>query len=455
MTKTLRAVVAGAMLAFSPTVMADTATIGADEAWTNVAQARPQRPRPVQRPVQPTRRPVSRPATRDSTVYRIDRSALDQQLEIEEKATRLVSRTRASLEKGKSAKRQIERLERDYALTFVRIANRHTLVRHREIVGVDLKVNDLQAVRDLGFKIYRSSELSALGLRLDLLQVPENLPMQQVMDALAAAGATGNFSYNAIFAPANDDDAAQPAETPAAPNSLEAASLGMIDTGVHTGHSLLADRRLEQQNFGRGQQVTPRNHGTAVASILTSKGLSGFYVADVFSGPILFADAEGIVLALQWLATKNVGVINMSLAGPPSPLLEVAVTKLTEAGHVIVAAVGNNGAGGEALFPASYSDVVGVTAVDDEWRVFKDAHQGRAVDYAAPGVKLRAAALTGRKRYSGTSFAAPAVSAFLVVRYQHPDKSRLSQAFDALDKKVQDAGAPGRDPVFGVGILKP
>lgn len=415
-------------------------------------QARPPRPRPAARPRQPVRQPSARATERSVSAGAFTRAELRRMQDVERTADRLVERTRAALEGDKKSERLVARLEQEYGLTFVRIAGRHTLVRYRELIGVNLGDQDQRILNDLGFRLFRLSRLSAIGLDVYLLRIPEGILTKDALGKLQEAGVGGFLDFNTVFLPAGRGNAADTE----AKNSIakpQAWRVGIVDTGVLETHKALKRNVIQQRNFGRGREATPRDHGTAVASILASHGAASLLVADVFSGPILFADAEAIALALNWMAESGVGVINMSLAGPESPLLEFAVKRLTEAGHGVVAAVGNNGAGGEGLYPASYDSVLGVTAVNEKFEIFKHAHQGSAVDYAAIGVKLKAASLRGRKRYSGTSFAAPAVAAFLAARHSAPDAANLQAALDALNNSVQDYGSPGRDPVFGIGIL--
>lgn len=420
-------------------------------------QARPARPRPVQRPVRPVRQQPTRPVqSQRLSVDQLDRLELERIEAIEREAEKLVERTRRSLARNKNPERLIRKLERDYRLTFVQIEGRHTLVRHREVVGINLGINDLTAIRDLGFQLYRSTMLPEIGVRLELLLVPEDVPMEGLQALLKEKGASGMFVFNPVFTPVGRQEEKvneAPDNTADNPTSNEVA-VGMVDTGVYQKHKRLEHCSINQKNFGRGEQVTPRNHGTAVASILAGQGVCTLLVADVYSGPILFADAEAITLAMEWLAGRQIGVINMSLAGPPELLLELAVHRLNKSGHAIVAAVGNNGPVGESLYPASYDRVIGVTAVDSRFSIYKHAYQGSSVDYAAQGVKLKAAALRGTKKYSGTSFAAPAVAGMLAQQHPKAMPNQLPLLVEYLNSRVEDLGEPGRDPVFGMGLLR-
>ncbi len=419
-------------------------------------QARPVRPvRPAPRP----RRPATRPSTpiRQPTADLIvtDRAVQARMAEIERQSSRLVERTQRALEEDKKSDKLVARLQKNYGLTFVKVDGRFRLVSFREIIGVNLTDDDRIAAAKTGFRRYRLTNLPATALQLDLLQVPENMPMQEVAARLTAAGATGLFTYNAVYMPAGStqDEFDEPNADVTKLVEGVSFSIGMIDTAIHHKHKSLRAASITQKNFGRSEELTPRNHGTAIASIITGKGNPTIYAADVFSGPILFSDVESIVRAMDWVAGKGVGVINMSLAGPENPLLAEAVKRLSDIGHIVVAAVGNNGKQGEPLYPASYDNVVGVTAVDTKSRIFKAAYQGRSVDYAALGVKVRAAAIRGSKKYSGTSFASPVIASFIALRYPQLGGQGANDTFRILNARVVDLGLPGHDPVFGIGFL--
>ncbi|MRL70290.1 S8 family serine peptidase, partial [Brevundimonas sp. SPF441] len=93
------------------------------------------------------------------------------------------------------------------------------------------------------------------------------------------------------------------------------------------------------------------------------------------------------------------------------------------------------------LYPAAYPQVVGVTAVNAQGRVIAEAGRGDQVDYAAPGADMAAAGRAGSfVSVRGTSFAAPLVAGLI-------GKSGR-QGLNAID-----AGASGRDAVYGQGVV--
>lgn len=165
------------------------------------------------------------------------------------------------------------------------------------------------------------------------------------------------------------------------------------------------------------------------------------------------ADAFDLIAALDWLAGEKVRVINLSLSGPSNALLEKAVKRLREAGHVLVAASGRSDPSGKTGYPARYADVIAVSAVDLRLRASRLSTRGEHIAFAAPGVGLNVAKPKGgTQRVEGTSFAAPFVSAAaaLVAAHQKPG----ADIRQMLSAEAKDLGAPGRDPIYGYGLVQ-
>ena len=177
---------------------------------------------------------------------------------------------------------------------------------------------------------------------------------------------------------------------------------------------------------------------------------------DVYCGEPTGGSVLRVAEALGVFARARVAVVNVSLVGPRNVLLERAVAAMVARGHVIVAAVGNDGPAARPLYPAAYPGVVGVTAVDRDRRVLLEAGRGEAVDFAALGADVDAAAMPeGSTRVRGTSFAAPVVAGLLAARITEPFPTDAAQAVAELGTRAVDLGRKGRDPVYGHGLLEP
>jgi subtilisin family serine protease len=85
---------------------------------------------------------------------------------------------------------------------------------------------------------------------------------------------------------------------------------------------------------------------------------------------------------------------------------------------------------------------------------YRQAARGAHVDFAAPGVNLwTAASISGGRLRSGTSYAAPFVTAALAaVRLRSPGRP-LADAVADLTRCAVDRGQAGHDEIFGHGIV--
>ena len=241
-------------------------------------------------------------------------------------------------------------------------------------------------------------------------------------------------------------------------------SIGMIDSGVDMTHPALLGSSINTQSFASKGAKLPDVHGTAIASIIAAsdadyQGLAPR--AEVYAAAVFESDRDrgeiastvSLVRALDWLMSSGVDVVNISLAGPPNRLLEAALGRATEQGVMILAAAGNGGPVAEPMYPAAYDSVVAVTAVDSAGQVYRLANRGKYLDLAAPGVSvMHARAGGGYSASSGTSFAVPfAATAAARLRQLEPGVDAL----EILVNSAQDLGPPGRDDIYGYGLLRP
>ena len=255
---------------------------------------------------------------------------------------------------------------------------------------------------------------------------------------------------------------------PALCDGMEGARIGVID-GPLDGFRRSAGARVNEMKFGvAGENPRAAAHAAAVVGLLI--GARGFSDAGLVEGTEVLhaavfrdegqgtrAEIDQLATALDWLLGEGVRVINLSFAGEQNKVFATLLDILAERGTVLVGAAGNDGTRSEpeTAFPGSHPRVLGITAVDMRMTVASDANRGAFVAFAAPGVDVYAPAAGGGGRYvSGTSFAAPFVSA--LASRQIADNPRLSPdvlAFILRDTAI-DLGAPGQDNAFGWGLIQ-
>ena len=241
--------------------------------------------------------------------------------------------------------------------------------------------------------------------------------------------------------------------------------VGVIDTDIDESHPAFEGRRIHRFDFSpEARSPAPNWHGTAVLSLLAGSPITNtpglipdaeFFAANIFHTDErgeMAADTISLLKALDWMRSFDVKIINMSFSGPRDGLVADAIERMSESGVVFVAAAGNEGPTAEPSYPAAYPQVIAVTAVTKDLHNYRYANRGYHIDIAAPGVDIWTATPGGRAGYhTGTSFAAPHVTAVLAV--EPPETLKQSKADLLDDLAVMDLGQEGRDPIYGRGLL--
>ena len=198
-------------------------------------------------------------------------------------------------------------------------------------------------------------------------------------------------------------------------NSGDDVLVAVIDSKIDAGHPDLAGVIADEYDVV-GTQAVAHAHGTAMAGAIAAHSkLVGvapkvkLLAVRAFSGSGESAQSTtfNILKGLDWAASKNARIVNMSFAGPADALLQEMLTKANARGMVLIAAVGNAGPRAPPLYPAADAHVIGVTATDADDKLMPQANRGPQVAVAAPGVEILAAAPDGKYQVtSGTSVAA-------------------------------------------------
>lgn len=236
--------------------------------------------------------------------------------------------------------------------------------------------------------------------------------------------------------------------------------IGVVDTAIDLNHVAFKQSKVIEKSFIDNTLTPPKAHGTAVSALLVSSAPelpallpnATLYSAQAFYAQNDYAQAASLyhlVSALDWLVENQVDAINLSLAGPNTPLLAQIINKMSEKNIIMVAAVGNEGPNAPPMYPAAYDNVIGVTAIDNQDKHYRWANRGDYVGFSALGVSVKTARAGGSFSHeTGTSIATPFVTAFAACA-----KKKTKNYLDALQSQAIDLGEQGRDNIFGYGKL--
>jgi len=247
--------------------------------------------------------------------------------------------------------------------------------------------------------------------------------------------------------------------------------VAVLDTGYELNHEDLdAVPIVSRRNIRTGTNNVNDGygHGTHVAGTIASSTNNGLGVASMAPGvtimPVKVLDADGhgywsdFLDGVDWAVAHGADVINLSL-GSYLSTTQVAnwqptFTAAWEAGTMVIAAAGNNN-NNTLFYPASFANVLSVSATTNTDIKASFSSYGPAVDVSAPGVGI--ASTYRDNRYvtmNGTSMATPHVAGLAaLIRSLHPEFT-LAEVETAIKATSLDLGDPGWDRYFGHGRIQ-
>ena len=296
------------------------------------------------------------------------------------------------------------------------------------------------------------------------------------------------------------------------PNAID-VNVAVIDSGIDGAHPDLNVKGGIDCTSGSPVPVVPVDvlgHGTAVAGVIGARN-NHFGVIGTAPGTPLWSvrvvdqaggiSEESLICAIDWVTstrkddddTNDIEVTNVSIGGPGADSancgkgtdpMHYAICRSVKAGVAYAVAAGNGSADFAGTVPATYDQVLTVTAIGDfdgrpggvgapwcgnqDWgAAFKQRDDGAAFfsnyatesedkDHAvaAPGVCMLSTAPGGYAVNHGTSFASPAVAGSVALCISKGDcegsgRAVMEEFLDvtaAYNKKHRDYGFTG-DPL--------
>ncbi len=235
----------------------------------------------------------------------------------------------------------------------------------------------------------------------------------------------------------------------------EGVSVAVLDTGIDGAHSDL--NVVGGVNFVNSDpfDVDQNTHGTHVAGIIAAlnngSGIAGVAPqVSLYSVTVLDAEGSGfmsdVIQGIEWAMNQNIDIINMSLgAESASSALESAAQAAYDAGHLLIAAAGNegvqNGQGDTVSYPAKLPTVIAVAAATENDQRANFSSHGAAVELMAPGVNILST--MPNQNYAsknGTSMAAPHVAGVAALMWSVNPNLTNVELREILQETAEDLG---------------
>lgn len=236
-------------------------------------------------------------------------------------------------------------------------------------------------------------------------------------------------------------------------------TVAVVDSGV-SSHSLIGNRKLSGGwDFvdGDSDPSDKNNHGTHVAGTVVdcTPGLKVNILPERTQDEYGKGDQFRTALGIEHAVEHGADVINLSQGGGHSNCIEDAIQYAVSKGVTVCVSAGNDNRNIESYTycPAHIKDAITVGAVSRNFERASFSNYGSSVDVVAPGVNIESSVPGGGYiSMSGTSMAAPHISAAAaMVKLAHPSYSP-AQIAQTIESCARDLGVSGRDDYYGYGL---
>lgn len=261
-------------------------------------------------------------------------------------------------------------------------------------------------------------------------------------------------------------------------NSL--LKLAILDSGIPPGASEFSGRITPGYDFANNDNdpTDDQGHGTNVTSIAAAKGNNSSLVAGVNWNckimPVKILNSNNTGFYSWWIsgitmaADSGAKVMNMSVGGSSySQALQDAVTYANSLGAIIIACMMNNN-NSVPYYPAAFSNVISIGAINNQNRRAVPfcwgggSSYGSHIDFCAPGemiLGLDAFNPNSVNYWCGTSQATPMVTGLVSLMLSVNPNLTFTQVYDKIKQNAVDQIGPpnedslGFDSYFGWGRI--
>ncbi|MCZ6727561.1 MAG: S8 family serine peptidase [Acidobacteria bacterium] len=232
--------------------------------------------------------------------------------------------------------------------------------------------------------------IQALGVHCVVYELPRDLPSRDLLELLARDPRVESAQEMQIFRvlARGYNDPYLDLQHGIRSMQIERAHLwargrgvkvAVIDTGVDVNHPELQDRIETAKNFvdENPQAFTSDVHGTAVVGVIAAAADNGIGIVGVAPAVEILAlkacwqeqtgsasaicNSFTLAKAISFAISRDPDVLNLSLAGPPDPLLSRLLSRAIDRGIVVISAADPD-LGRRPGFPSAVDRVITVSA---------------------------------------------------------------------------------------------
>lgn len=251
----------------------------------------------------------------------------------------------------------------------------------------------------------------------------------------------------------------------------EGVRVYVVDTGIKIDHVDFGGRAIWGINTVNTVNTDLNGHGTHVSGTVGGDKYGIAKKATIIAVKVLDEGGSGttdtVLAGIDWVIKdmenqKGRGVINMSLGGGYSAILNNAVDEAAHSGIPVAVAAGNSGDDACSESPSSAKGVfsVGASDINDDFAYF--SNYGKCVNIIAPGVNIKSAWMSSKTDeaiISGTSMASPHVAGAMALYLSDPANKSLSptQIYALMSKnaiKNSISDVPPNTPNLLLNVMK-
>ena len=231
--------------------------------------------------------------------------------------------------------------------------------------------------------------------------------------------------------------------------------VAVLDTGLDTElfNENFSDKLAGTYSVVSGKTEAPDElgHGTHTAGTIAEGTPNNVKIFSVQLSTGRQMYTTDIVAGMDYaIYYTNADVVNMSFGGYNYGKAEYISLEAMRENKIIPVASAGNESTSTPSYPASFDNTISVSALDITLNFASEfSNFGKTIDFAAPGVDV----LSINGTMSGTSMAAPHVSAAAAIAKSLNKDFNLETTKEFLATRAVDLGMNGKDSKYGFGFI--